>query len=80
MNERARRLLKEALELPAEERAMLCAEIEATLEEADSPETIEAAWREEIAHRIREIEEGTVELLDGEAVLAELHAKYPARR
>ncbi|MCC6877381.1 MAG: addiction module protein [Sandaracinaceae bacterium] len=43
-------------------------------------ESIEAAWREEVARRLREIESGEVELLDAEAVLSALRAKYSRRR
>ncbi len=35
---------------------------------------IEAAWGEEIEHRVEEIDSGTVELIAGEQVMAELRA------
>jgi putative addiction module component (TIGR02574 family) len=80
MGDRARRLLEEALALPLEERAVLVLELEASLHEAyEPPEQVEAAWREEIARRLQEIEAGTAELFDGETVLRELRARYPRR-
>lgn len=78
MGERARRLLEQALSLPIDERAALVRELEASLHgPADDPEFVEAAWRDEIGRRIREIDEGTAELFDGATVLRELRAKYP---
>jgi len=71
----AKKLLEEALKLPPDERALLGAEILDSVHD-EPPEEVEAAWRDEIKRRIAEIESGQVELLDGEAVLRELRAKY----
>jgi putative addiction module component (TIGR02574 family) len=58
------------LELPFEARAKLVREILNSLE--SSQEEIDAAWRAEIERRVKEIEEGTVELIPGEQVMREL--------
>jgi putative addiction module component (TIGR02574 family) len=42
----------------------------------DSAEEVEAAWDEEIARRIRQIDAGEVECVPWETVVAELRAKY----
>lgn len=69
-------LLEQVLELPEEERNELTARLLRSLEPADSdepsPQEWEAAWSAELDHRIREIRDGSVELVDGDAVLAEL--------
>jgi putative addiction module component (TIGR02574 family) len=64
-----------ALSLPPEERAMLADQL---LESLDSPnqEEIDAVWAIEIEKRIREIDEGKVELIDGEAVMQRLRSRY----
>jgi hypothetical protein len=41
-----------------------------------SPAEWNAAWAEEIARRIGEVERGEVELLDGDEVMAEIRKKY----
>jgi hypothetical protein len=69
-------LLEQALELPDEERGALATRLLRSLEPDDDdeprPEEWEAAWSAELDHRIREIREGSVELVEGDAVLAEL--------
>lgn len=68
-------ILRTALELPPESRAMLAAHL---LESLDGPEQldIDAAWSEEIERRIRDIDEGRVQLIPGEEVLAELRSRF----
>ncbi len=61
-----------ALTLPAEARAMLMEELLTSLEA--SPE-VEEAWRVEIERRIREIDEGKVQLIPGEQVMNELRTQ-----
>lgn len=48
------------------------------MESLDAPEQkeIDAAWAEEIERRIRDIDEGKVELIPGDEVLAELRARF----
>ena len=60
MSPRAQDLLREALTLPAEERADLAAELLASLEEAPAtnPAEVEAAWAREIERRARRVMSG----------------------
>lgn len=58
-----------ALRLPRAERASLAARLLSSLEDRDE---IEAAWAEEIERRVRQVDSGEVQLLDGEEVMAEL--------
>ncbi len=53
------KLLEEALKLSPEARAALAASLLESLEE-DVDEGVEAAWAEEIAKRIRELDSGVV--------------------
>ena len=68
-------ILRIALELPPKSRAMLAAHL---LESLDGPEQIDidAAWSEEVERRIRAIDEGRVQLIPGEEVLAELRSRF----
>jgi putative addiction module component (TIGR02574 family) len=66
------RVLEEALELQPADRARLAHAIIASLDEAD-PDA-EALWAEEIRRRVDEIEAGTAELEDWEAVRERLRA------
>jgi putative addiction module component (TIGR02574 family) len=69
-------LLDQALQLGEEERGELAARLLRSLEPDDedvlTPSEWEAAWAAEIDRRVREVREGTVELLDGDEVMAEL--------
>ena len=66
-------LIREAAELSESDRATLAG---AMIQSLDPKPTaaVKAAWSREIARRVREIDEGTVELLDWEDVRAELFA------
>jgi putative addiction module component (TIGR02574 family) len=68
-------VLRAALELPPQSRATLAAHL---LESLDGPEQLEvdAAWSQEVERRIRDIDEGRVELIPGEEVLAELRSRF----
>ncbi|MEN6336071.1 MAG: addiction module protein [Phycisphaerales bacterium] len=70
MSPKTESILKEAMELPREARALLA---ERLLESLDFEEPFEISeeWKQEIVRRCREIEEGTVELIPAEAVLKE---------
>lgn len=69
-----------ALELPIEERSLLREQLWDSMRTAKERD-IDAAWMAEVERRVKSIEDGTAELLDGEQVLRELRAKYaPARR
>ena len=61
MTHDATELLKHALALTAEERAELAGSLLESLDDAaDDPETVEAAWNEEIARRIEDLDSGEV--------------------
>ena len=68
-------ILRAALELPPDARAMLASHLLESLDEPEQTE-IDAAWSEEIERRIREVEEGKVKLIPGEEVLAELRSRF----
>ena len=71
-------ILRTALALPAEARAMLADRL---LESLDGPgqERIDALWAEEAERRLREIEEGKVETIDGELVMQRLRSRRKQR-
>jgi putative addiction module component (TIGR02574 family) len=60
MTSRAQALLREALNLPVEERADVAAELLASLDTAppDDPAEVEAAWAREIERRARRVMSG----------------------
>jgi putative addiction module component (TIGR02574 family) len=60
MTSRAQALLREALNLPVEERADVAAELLASLDTAppDDPVDVEAAWAREIERRARRVMSG----------------------
>ena len=67
-------ILSAALALPPYERAMLADRL---LESLNGPnqKQIDAAWGEEAERRMREIDEGKVEAIDGELVMQRLRAR-----
>ena len=68
-------ILSTALSLSPAERAMLADHLLASLDGPDQKE-IDAAWAEEAERRMRVIEEGKVELIDGELVMESLRARF----
>jgi len=59
MSNRAQELLREALTLPADERADVAAELLASLDESmENPSEVEAAWAAEIERRARRVLSG----------------------
>ena len=68
-----------ALNLTARERAELATRLIQSLDgappTADEQVAIDAAWDVEIARRIKEIDDGTAELIDGEEFLAKLRSR-----
>jgi len=68
-------ILRAALALPAEARAMLADRL---LESLDGPDQkrIDALWAEEAERRLRELEEGKVEAIDGELVMQRLRSRF----
>ena len=78
MDERAKDLLRGALELPLEQRAELAAELLASMDgEADS--NVEAAWGTEIERRVRQVLNDETAALPWESVRAEALAKINRR-
>jgi putative addiction module component (TIGR02574 family) len=64
-------LLDSALKLPSDERARLAAELIASLDGV--PEVgVEAVWDAEVQRRLERVDRGEVELLDWNAVKAEV--------
>lgn len=79
-----RKLVTELLELPDEDRGTLAALLWRSLEPDDGDELAgkdwEAVWTAEIDRRLREVTDGTVELIDGDQVDAEIRAMLDAPR
>jgi putative addiction module component (TIGR02574 family) len=66
-------LIREAVQLPESDRATLAGVMLESLDPQPTSE-VKAAWSREIERRVREIDDGTVELLDWNDVRAELFA------
>jgi len=75
MSRTAEQVLEAALALPEAERAEVAARLQESTGGFASPE-IAAAWEEEIAARLREIDDGSVELIPAEDVHRELQKKH----
>ena len=63
-------LSRKARQLSPEERVRLAEELLSSVQEADAE--VDAAWDEEIRHRLAEIENGTAKLVPAEEVFAEI--------
>lgn len=74
-------LLEQALQLPKAKRLHLVDRLYESLEEEEAQEPIELSseMQAELTRRLKSIEDGTAELLDGDDVMRELRAKYSAR-
>ena len=68
-------ILSAALSLSPGERAMLADQLLASLD-GPNQEQIDAAWTEEGERRMREIEEGKVETIDGDLVMQRLRTRF----
>lgn len=68
------KILRAALSLPPVLREMIADHLLASLDGPDQKK-IDAAWAEEIERRIREIDEGKVETIDGELVMQKLRQR-----
>jgi putative addiction module component (TIGR02574 family) len=66
-------LLKRAMALPPEDRAAMANSLLESLDETED-EDAEAAWGDEIKHRVDDIRSGRVKTIPGEQVLARLNA------
>ncbi len=73
MNAMVETIRKDVLKLSAKEREFLASELLGSLAiEADEQREVDQAWKNEIANRVREIDEGTVEGIFAEDVHSEL--------
>lgn len=74
-------LVEALLEFPASDRAEAARTLLESLdrEDADDPIGVDAAWRQEIARRVQEIESGDVELEDGPSALRRLRDRAQAQ-
>ena len=77
-------ILGVALNLSAKERAELATRLIDSLDDpppsADEQAAIDAVWDAEIARRVREIDDGTVKLIDADDVFASARSKLAALR
>src|SRR6266704_6918645 len=64
-------LFREAAQLPERDRATLAGLLIETLDPGTEPD-VEAAWSQEVARRVAELDAGTVETIPWEEVRAEL--------
>ena len=64
-------ILIEALQLPMQERAALASRLLASLDE-QVDEGVDAAWEDEVAKRLKEIDEGDVKMIPGDVVMKEM--------
>ena len=77
MTHASRDLLKQALELPLDERAEVAAELLESLTEAE--EDVEAAWAAEIGRRVAAARAGELESTDWREVLDRVEKEVLAR-
>lgn len=70
MSPKTESIMKEALQLPREARALIAEKLLESLD-SDEPFEISEQWSREIARRCREIDEGVVDLIPGDQVLKE---------
>ncbi len=75
MSEAGQDLLDQALQLSPDERAVLAANLWASLE-TDSDPTVEAAWADEIRRRLKRIESGEDQPVPWEEIRGRLRAKF----
>jgi len=77
-------LLEQALLLTEKQRGELVARLlrsfESDEEEALEPDAWTAAWTDELGRRMREIQDGSATLVDGDAVFRAAEARSAARR
>jgi putative addiction module component (TIGR02574 family) len=74
----AEELLEHALQLPKEQRLRLADQLLDSVDEFSQidDDQLDPELREELVRRLKSIEDGTAELLDGDEVMRELRAKY----
>ena len=59
----ANKVLEDALALPADQRARVAARLIESLD-PEAEGDVDVAWRAEVARRVRELDDGTVESVD----------------
>lgn len=74
MTDRAKAVLEAALALPVAEREELAERLLGSLDDAASA-SLSPEWKAEIGRRMKEIDDGTAELIDGEEVFRWLRSK-----
>ncbi|MEI7945993.1 MAG: addiction module protein [bacterium] len=74
MNMTAEKLVSEALQMPTTMRAFVAERIIESLD-FDSEIDLSPEWRVELDKRCREIDEGTVALIDGDEVFKKAYAR-----
>ncbi len=83
MSPNAESILASAMELPAEERVALIDALHVSLlrsgPEDEQTEEVRAAWGEEIARRLEEIDSGKVKLLSSEEAWKIIDGREPRR-
>lgn len=75
MNALAEKLAEDALTLPDDDRAALADVLLRSLKKTPAGDEIDRLWAEEAERRVREIDSGTVDLLDGDQVMEEARAR-----
>jgi len=68
-------ILSAALALPPGMRAMLADHLLASLD-GEEQKGLDAIWAEEVERRIRDVDEGKVETIDGELVMQKLRSRF----
>lgn len=76
MSSKAEKIVSEALELPTTVRAFLAEKLIESLD-IESGGELSPEWKEEIEKRCREIDEGSAQLLDAEAVFSKAYSSLP---
>jgi putative addiction module component (TIGR02574 family) len=68
------KIMSEAMDLPAPLRAFLAAKLIESLD-VDGARELSNEWKQEIRRRCREIDEGTVHLVDAEEAFSKAYAR-----
>ena len=78
MTDQGKAVLEAAMALPEAEREEVAEQLLLSLDGAsDAP--LSPEWQAEIQRRLKEIDEGTAELIDGEEVMQWLRSKYEGK-
>jgi putative addiction module component (TIGR02574 family) len=75
MTQETAELLKRALELSVQERAELAGSLLDSLDEGEDPAVVAAAWNEEIARRIADLDSGKSHTVPWEEVRKKISSK-----